>query len=92
MTSLSPEAIEILKSINGKMCLKFKTEEKAEDFVDKIDNDEFFEEELNRFQLRDCFEAPEYMWPDDDEDAYWYVNVTEYGHGATKLLKTLGLI
>lgn len=92
MPSLSSEAIEILKLAHGQMWVKFQTEEEAEDFVDEIDNEEFFEEELNKFHLRDCFEAPEYMWPDDDEEAYWFIKVTEYGRGVTNLLKTLGMI
>jgi len=92
MTSLSPEATEILKSIHKKMDLKFKTEAEVWAFFNRVNGPEFFEKELGRFQLRDCFDWPKYSWPDDDEEAYWYINVTSYGWGATNLLKTLGLI
>ncbi len=92
MPSLSPKELDLLRRAHGQMWLKFQTEEEAEDFVEEIDNEEFFEEELDKFQLRDCFEAPEYMWPDDDEEAYWYINITDYGRGVTNLLKTLGVI
>jgi len=93
MTSLSPEAIEILKSIHKKMDLKFKTKAEVWAFFDRVNGPEFFKEELGQFQLRDCFGWPNYSQPyDDDEEAYWYINVTSYGWGVTNLLKTLGLI
>ena len=94
MPSLSPEAIEILKSIHGQMRLKFKGENTALAFYRKFQNPPFFQEELGKFQLGDCFDWPKYMWPDEEnnEEEYWYINITEYGRGASNLLKTLGMI
>ena len=89
---LSPEAIEILKLAHGKMWLKFKTEKEVWAFWHRVQNPDFFEKELGGFQLGDCFDWPKYMWPDDNEEDYWYINITEYGWGAANLLKTLGVI
>jgi len=92
MTSLSPEAIEILKEMHGKTELRFDSEAEAKAFQWRVlqvtEKDAM---SPGGFYLSYCIDSV--LWFEDDEGkSYLGIPLSSYGRGATKALHAAGVI